>query len=55
MLAPTFEEHCLQPQQEVTEWINMYCDIFQNFVDTHQDGLWQHIKEYWINVNQNGE
>ncbi len=37
VLPPSFEEHC--SQHEITEWINMY-------------GLWQKIKDYWINVNQ---
>jgi hypothetical protein len=51
MLDSSFQEHCLQPQNEVTEWLNMYCKIFQNFVESNQEGLWQDIAEYWININ----
>jgi hypothetical protein len=50
MLDSSFQEHCLQPQNEVTEWLNMYCEIFQNFVESHREGLWQEAAEYWINI-----
>jgi hypothetical protein len=39
MLDSSFQEHCLQPQNEVTEWLNMYCEIFQNFVERHCKGF----------------
>jgi hypothetical protein len=55
MLDSSFQEHCLQPQNEVTEWLNMYCEIFQTFVDSHREGLWQDMAEYWININRTSE
>jgi hypothetical protein len=55
MLDSSFQEHCFQPQNEVTEWLNMYFEIFQTFVDSHREGLWQDTAEYWININQTSE
>jgi hypothetical protein len=48
MLDSSFQEHCLQPQDEVTEWLNM-------FVEHHCKGLWQDVAEYWININRPSE
>ena len=51
VLVPTFEEHCFQAQQEVTELIYVLWH-FSKLVDNHQDDIWLNIKDYWINVNQ---
>jgi hypothetical protein len=32
-ISPLYEEHFLQPQQEVTEWINMYTGVFHSKID----------------------
>jgi hypothetical protein len=48
ILAPTFKDRCLQPQYEVTEWVNIHIDIFQRIVNDHGSGLWQQVKEHWI-------
>jgi hypothetical protein len=38
-LMPTLEVNCMQPQQEVTEWIDMYACVFQRNAEGHEKGL----------------
>jgi hypothetical protein len=42
----------MQPQPEVTEWINMHLELIERTVNDHENELWQLVKEYWIQVNQ---